>query len=509
MLKNIYVPLWSRILLLATLNLSVLGGVLAIFMRMQLKPDFESFLMAEARERIASITRLITSELATTDMAQWSDVLDRYSKDSGITILLYRNTGEQLAGAPTRLPPEVDVRMPRGGPPPPPPRRSRGPGGLSEPRSNDPGPPMEGGPGPPPSRGRGSGGGPEQGNNPGPPFLAVTDSGPRYWVGVRMPIIGIEERESLRSVLMLVSPSFFTNPFFFNLRPWIAMGAGALLITAVCWLPLIRNLTRSIAAMKRATSRIADGRFDVSLRAVRRDEIGSLGAAINQMAGRLQALTEGRKRFLGDAAHELRSPIARMQLAAEILDRNADKAAQKYVDLLKEDLMVMAQLTDELLHFTKTETASQPTQLETVDLAGATWDAVRRESADGADMRVHIDASLTVQANKELLVRALANVLRNAARYAGDKGPIEVSAVRKGHDVQISISDAGPGIPDEALDKVFMPFYRLDHARDRRTGGTGLGLAIVRTCIEACGGAVECRNRQPSGLEVIIRLTAA
>ena len=114
-----------------------------------------------------------------------------------------------------------------------------------------------------------------------------------------------------------------------------------------------------------------------------------------------------------------------------------------------------------------------------------------------------------MQANRECLVRALANIVRNAIWYAGDRGPIEVSVVKSKHRVEIQIIDSGPGIPEEELDRVFTPFYRLDSARDRRTGGTGLGLAIVRTCIAACGGAVECRNREPSGLEVIIRLNAA
>src|SRR5438093_6889768 len=104
-----HVPLWTRILLLATLNVAILGIVFAVFLRLQLRPEFESFLMAESRERIASITRLVAAELQNTD--GWDGVMARYSKEYGITLLLYRNTGEQLAGSRTPLPPEVDVRM--------------------------------------------------------------------------------------------------------------------------------------------------------------------------------------------------------------------------------------------------------------------------------------------------------------------------------------------------------------------------------------------------------------
>lgn len=483
--KEVYVPLWMRILLLATLNVAVLAAVFATFLRLQLKPDLESFLMAEARERIAFVTRLIVSDLESTDAPHWTDVLHHYSTEYGLTILLYRNTGEQLAGPVTSLPPEVDVRLPRGGPPPPPPNAGPPPGP----------PPGDGGPGP-------------GFNNPGPPFLAVASSGPRYWVGVRMPFIRLSDDERmLRSVLMFVSPGFFSNPFFFNLRPWLAMGGAALLITALCWLPLIRNLTRSIAAMKRATARIADGQFEVDLRA-RHDELGLLGRSIKQMAGRLQEFTEGRKRFLGDAAHELRSPIARMQLAAEILERRIDSAGRKYADSLKEDLTTMTRLTDELLEFARAE-MPPITKFEAVNVEDAIRTAAGRESTAGIELHINVDSGIAVQANRECLVRALANIVRNAIWYAGDRGPIEVSVVKSKHRVEIQIIDSGPGIPEEELDRVFTPFYRLDSARDRRTGGTGLGLAIVRTCIAACGGAVECRNREPSGLEVIIRLNAA
>src|SRR5439155_4663612 len=270
MLEKPPIPLWTRFVLLGVLNLAVLAIVFAVFMRMQLKPEFESFLMAQAREKIASVTALISSDLRLTDFAQWDSVLSRYSKEYGITFLLYRNTGEQLAGSPTPLPAEVDVRMPRGGPPLP--RDAIAP---------------------PPRPGTN----PSQQLPPGPPFLAAAHSDGNYWIGVRMPIIEGPDHEALRSVLMFVSPTFFTNPFFFDMKPWLGIAATAVVISALCWLPLVRKLTRSIADMMRATARIADGRFDVALETKRRDELGLLGASINQMAGRLETFTEGRKRF--------------------------------------------------------------------------------------------------------------------------------------------------------------------------------------------------------------------
>ena len=190
-----HVPLWTKVLLIAILNLAVLGIVCAIFLRLQLKPEFESFLMAQARERIVSLATLVSSDLQNTDESQWDRILQKYSIEHGVTVLLYRNTGEQLAGIPTALPPEVDVRMPRGGPPPP-------PGGRPFP------PPPGGRPFPPPfdDRGPSSARSPFPGPGPivGPPFLAVTNTDLRYWVGVRMPFIQRRDGEVLRSVVMLV-----------------------------------------------------------------------------------------------------------------------------------------------------------------------------------------------------------------------------------------------------------------------------------------------------------------
>jgi len=112
-------------------------------------------------------------------------------------------------------------------------------------------------------------------------------------------------------------------------------------------------------------------------------------------------------------------------------------------------------------------------------------------------------------ADPESLSRAVANLLRNAFRYAGDAGPVALTAHRDGREVSITVADHGPGLPAEEVDRVFTPFYRVESSRSRDSGGVGLGLAIVKNCVEACKGTVRCRNRLPAGLEVEIRLEAA
>ncbi|RYD71031.1 MAG: ATP-binding protein, partial [Verrucomicrobiaceae bacterium] len=135
--------------------------------------------------------------------------------------------------------------------------------------------------------------------------------------------------------------------------------------------------------------------------------------------------------------------------------------------------------------------------------------AVEQEATEGADIRVEVDHDITVTADPELLARALGNLIRNAVRYAASQGPITITASNEplGR-TEITVSDSGPGVPEEDLTKIFDAFYRVDTSRTRDTGGVGLGLSIVKTCVEACGGRVVARNRKPQGLDVTVSLPA-
>jgi two-component system sensor histidine kinase CpxA len=113
---------------------------------------------------------------------------------------------------------------------------------------------------------------------------------------------------------------------------------------------------------------------------------------------------------------------------------------------------------------------------------------------------------LQVLADRELLSCALANLIRNAVKYAGDAGPISILAWKKTNTVVIEVRDAGPGVPQGLLEQLFEPFFRPEPSRDRQSGGVGLGLAIVKSCVEACKGTVYAQNLEPSGFAVIITL---
>ncbi|MEO8354201.1 MAG: ATP-binding protein, partial [Chthoniobacteraceae bacterium] len=147
-------------------------------------------------------------------------------------------------------------------------------------------------------------------------------------------------------------------------------------------------------------------------------------------------------------------------------------------------------------------------KLSPVNLLTAVEEAVRREATDDVRVEIEVDPVLAAMGDFELLVRALANLIRNAVHHGGRENKVVISAATTGEEVTLRVADQGPGVPEEDLPKIFDAFYRVDPSRTRDTGGTGLGLAIVKTCMDSCCGSVSAINLQPHGLEVRITLRA-
>jgi two-component system sensor histidine kinase CpxA len=284
-------------------------------------------------------------------------------------------------------------------------------------------------------------------------------------------------------------------------------GSAVLALSVLFWLPLVHSITRSLGQLTKATEQIAEGRFETRVDTRRRDELGRLGESVNRMATRLDAHMTGQKRFLGDVAHELCSPLARLQMATGILAERAPPALQATVADVREEAQQMSALVNELLAFTKAGLQPRAVALTTVELEPLARAALAREGA-GDRVTVNIAPGLCAQVEADLLSRALGNLVRNAVRYAGDAGPITLSASREGDRVILRVDDEGPGVPAADVDRLGEPFFRPELARTRETGGVGLGLAIVRSSVAACQGEVRFANRTPRGFRAEVRLLA-
>jgi two-component system sensor histidine kinase CpxA len=469
----------TRILLLAFLNVALLALVFAAFARVEYRFELGSFLLAPARDRMFAVSRLIGLDLPQTPRASWDQLLQRQGAAASAKLYLFREDGVQLAGAAVTLPPELRASFSREHEHGPPPFQDRPPG----PHGHHPHGPQR------------------------PIFFQRTGNPPAYWAGIPIPVWNDTPGRPEHGVLVWQFSSLWANSFFFDYRPWAAVILAVVIVCVICWLPLIRNLTHAVTQLTAASERIAEGEFDVPVTVRRRDELGQLGQAIQSMAQKLAGYVHGQKRFLGDVAHELCSPIARIQVSLGILEQRATPAQREYVETLREEVGEMSALVSELLSFSKAQIGGH-TALTRVSVAETVARVVEREASGAASIETNIDNNVAVMAQPDYLYRSIANLVRNAVRYAGDAGPIVIGAANGGGEVSITVCDQGPGLPEPELEEIFKPFYRPEFARQRETGGAGLGLAIVKTCVEACGGTVACRNRTPRGLEVEIRLAA-
>jgi two-component system sensor histidine kinase CpxA len=479
-------PLYAKILLLFCLNLAVLAVMFWMLFRAQFRTGPDWVLPSDAGDRIETVSGIILEELGQKPLAEWNATLHRF--DNGyrdkVRFLAFDGHGQQMAGDPIELPDEIHKRL--NGPPGP--HQGFGPHqGPSRGETPD---------GPPP--------GPQR--DPRPKFMSHTKDPSRYWVIVRSMFKGPDRQRPEPLNLILVSDTLAGGGLFFEAGPWITSGLAAFAVSALLWFPLVRGINRSIAHITQATRQIAQGRFETRVAEGRRDELGDLGHAVNQMASRLAGLVAGQKRFLGDVAHELCSPLAKLRVSLAILDQRAGEEHKTYVASAEDEAAHIASLVNELLSFSKASLTAPAAALRPVQVRDVVDRAVRREAPGDAQVHIQVPEDLAVRADAELLTRALSNLLRNAVRYAGESGPITVAAQREQDQVKITVGDHGPGVPAHDLPRIFDPFYRADASRDRETGGVGLGLAIVKTCVESCGGAVSCRNLEPSGLEVTMRL---
>ncbi len=474
--------LFAKIMLWFFLNLGVIGGVLFVLFNLQFRLEPNSPLLAGASDRIENIARAITDDIRDKTFAQRETILQQYSRMYRLDFSIYTNDGEKLVGQGAVIPAEVVEQIkarPLGQLPPPEAVESAG------------GPPANR---PPPPRPR-----------PFPVSTLKTSNPTRYWAVVRIPVYEFGNPDPIRASLTASSDSITGHGIFFDPKPWLVIAVVVFGLSILLWFPFVRSLTKTIRQITGAAEKIAEESFDVRVDEHRSDELGRLGRAINHMAGRLGGFVTGQKRFLGDISHELNSPLARMQFALGILEERTDQAGQKYIADVQEEVELMARLVAELLAYARAGLKTSVIRLETVRLLPLVEQVVARE-ASGFEFKIEMDANLEVMVQPDLLTRALANVIRNAVRYAAEAGPITIAASPVENRVRLTVADCGAGVPEEEIGKLFDPFYRPESDRARTTGGAGLGLAIVKTCIEACQGTVAARNLKPYGFEVSMEL---
>lgn len=288
----------------------------------------------------------------------------------------------------------------------------------------------------------------------------------------------------------------------------------ALVVSAVVCFLLARYLTAPVDRLRDATQRIAAGDLNVrvlpSLKG-RKDDLGLLAADFDAMAERVRSLLESKHQLLRDVSHELRSPLARLQLALSLAQRGDAGAAENLARIGREADR-LEQLIARALLLARLERPALGTETEQVDIAQLLGEIVADVAIEADARRARVElrtqGTLQVMGDREALRSAFENVLRNAVRYSPVGSQLQVRAERRGISIEVVIEDQGPGVPEKDLTLIFEPFYRVDASRDRAEGGEGLGLAIAARAVALHHGTIDARNLAATGLAVRIVLPA-
>ncbi|MCA1578324.1 MAG: HAMP domain-containing protein [Acidobacteria bacterium] len=301
------------------------------------------------------------------------------------------------------------------------------------------------------------------------------------------------------------------QPLFFRLLVILVIGG------IFCFW-LARYLTTPLLKLRTTTNELAEGNLGARVAdklTKRRDEIGQLGRDFNGMAERLESMVKAQQRLLGDISHELRSPLARLGVALGLARQRSGAEANGALDRIERESDNLNEMISQLLTLTRLESGTDGRKRGDVDLA-----ALVRDVAEDADFEARsVNRSVevvwtercTINGVEELLRSAVENVVRNAVRFTPEGTAVEVALQRQNgagdQFAVISVRDHGKGVPEDALERIFRPFYRAEDARDRQSGGgTGLGLAITERAVRMHGGSVVASNAKDGGLSVELRL---
>lgn len=295
-----------------------------------------------------------------------------------------------------------------------------------------------------------------------------------------------------------------------TLRLTIAISLSGL----ICYL-LSLFLTQPLRSLRMATKSLAKGELNTRVSLFKGhyyDEIAELSEEFNQMAEQIESMIRSKERLLQDLSHELRSPLARLQIALELGRQKTERQAEAEFQRMERECARLGILIDEILSFARLHKPFLPlnkTILRLSDLLRAIIDDASYEFSleeHALSLKTEVDPWLTL--DPQLMHRALENIIRNAIRYAWPCPFVNISLRLDSQKkyIHLLIEDNGPGVPEEALEKIFHPFYRVDPSREKQTGGYGLGLAIAYQAIVLHEGQIKASNRKEGGLVILIIL---
>ena len=295
----------------------------------------------------------------------------------------------------------------------------------------------------------------------------------------------------------------------------LKLSAGIAAAVVLLSFILSRMLTRKISALLTGIRKVREGAYEHRTHIPGRDEIAQIGEEFNSLTDRLQTTETLRRRFVSDASHELKTPLAAIRLLTDSIlqtDNMDMETVRDFVTDIGSEAERLSRITEDLLRLTRLD-SNQVDPPEVVEVAPVLEQVMRMMSLlaqeKGTELTCQTGGDCRVLATKGEVHQVIYNLTDNAVKYSGSHGSVRVELRRDGNDVVLTVEDNGPGIPEEDLPRVFERFYRVDKARSRAAGGTGLGLSIVQDTVTKRGGTVSAANRPEGGAVFTVRWPAA
>ncbi|NOI60449.1 envelope stress sensor histidine kinase CpxA [Vibrio coralliilyticus] len=297
------------------------------------------------------------------------------------------------------------------------------------------------------------------------------------------------------------------SPFLIRLfdKPFQLLFA-VMLVSTPLLLWLAWALSQPARKLERAAKRVAKGEFFVDPQLEKgTSEFRQAGKSFNQMVEAVNQMISGQQRLLSDISHELRSPLTRLRMATALASRKQGESPE--LNRIDTEAQRLEQMIGELLELSRMQVDSHVEREQ--QPIGSLWEAILSDAQFEAEqmhktLRYDAIPERTISGNPKLLMSAVDNIVRNAIYYGKDV--IQVSLSIHSDQLTIAVDDNGEGVPEQELEAIFRPFYRVSTARDRHSGGTGLGLAITENAIRQHSGSIQALRSELGGLRVEIRL---
>ncbi|MGH8124079.1 MAG: ATP-binding protein [Rudaea sp.] len=345
---------------------------------------------------------------------------------------------------------------------------------------------------------------------------AVEDAQGLHASHTRIRVLNLPNGEKYTAVAEYAYPPLlrmlYRRPNLFWNRVVIAS-----VISAFFSMLLAAYIAAPLSRIRASARRVARGDLDARIGTLpfgRSAEMLSLASEFDQMAARLKELVEGQRRLIRDVSHEMRSPLARLQVALELARAQTHGDAKLQIERIDLESHRLEEMIAQAIQLSRMEmTTPTASTVEAVALdelvADIAADAAFEAQAQHCSLHVAQSAPLLVRAESDLLASAIENVVRNAVNYTTPDSTIRIRLDRIEQQARLRVIDAGPGVSAADCARIFEPYFRTDSARQRKSGGSGLGLAIAKRAVERQGGRIRAVNADGGGLEVEILLPLA